>query len=336
MNPALPSAPPPSNRYAPYVATLAIHAAVLLLAGGVTVFSMPRVQQMMFRAAPRAPAPPLPEETFEIETEVFQEAVGGAEFPPEMLAGAGLSELPLPELPETELFDVAAYRESPRRGDLAGASLAAAPFEGELQAADALARTSATQFFGVRERTASVVVIWDVTRSMMNVAGREGYERVRAEVARLVRELNPDTLFSVIVFAGGVERFRDTLVYASKKERDAAVAWIEKKNTASARSPDGTRGANRSDWALRDAFRMGPEVIYLVTDGEPFYSAGRPIPPDEIYRMTDRLQRERGIRARLHVIGFGTDKNPATRTFLQGLARRNQGVFREIPSGTMP
>ena len=241
--------------------------------------------------------------------------------------------LPLPELPETELFDVAAYRESPRRSDLAGAGLASDPLDIAGDAAAGLAEISRTSFFGLKDQAQSVVVIWDVTRSMMNVSGRAGYERVRAEVARLVEGLNADTLFSVIIFAGGTERYSDALVYASRKERDAALAWIRAKNSASAPSPDGTRGANRSDWAIRDALQMGAEVIYLVTDGEPFYSASQPIPPEEIYRITDELQRKRRVPARLHTVGFGTDTNPRTRDFLQTLAGRNNGSFREIRAG---
>lgn len=320
-----------SSRWIPFLAAVGIHLALLLVAGGLTVFTLPRLQQMMFAAtAQAAPAPSM--ETFAIETEAFEEAVGEL-APPDVLASTGLSDLPLPELPETELFDVAAYRESPRRSDLAGAGLASDPFDIAGDAAAGLAEISRTSFFGLKDQAQSVVVIWDVTRSMMNVSGRAGYERVRAEVARLVEGLNADTLFSVIIFAGGTERYSDALVYASRRERDAALAWIRAKNSASAPSPDGTRGANRSDWAIRDALQMGAEVIYLVTDGEPFYSANQPIPPEEIYRVTDELQRKRRVPARLHAVGFGTDTNAKTRDFLQTLAGRNNGSFREIRAG---
>lgn len=320
-----------SSRWVPVMATMGIHVALLLLAGGLTVFTLPRLQQMMFQATPQG-APPPPLETFELETEAFEEAVGDI-APPELLSSTGLSDLPLPDLPETELFDVAAYRESPRRSDLAGANLATEPFDVAGDVVSGLAEVSRTSFFGLKDQAQSVVVIWDVTRSMMNVSGRAGYERVREEVVRLVEGLNADTLFSVVIFAGGTERYSNDLAYASRRERDDAVAWIRTKNSASAPSPDGARGANRSDWAIRDALAMGAEVVYFVTDGEPFYSTGKPIPPEEIYRMTEELQRKRSAPARIHAVGFGTDEDPKTRDFLQTLAQRNNGSFREIRSG---
>ena len=78
-------------------------------------------------------------------------------------------------------------------------------------------------------------------------------------------------------------------------------------------------GTNRMD-ALKLAMKLGPEVIYLLTDVDQELSA-----PD-----LDQIQRANKGRARIHTIEFGRGPqlDSGALNFLQKLARQNGGTYR--------
>ena len=104
----------------------------------------------------------------------------------------------------------------------------------------------------------------------------------------------------------------------------------------SAKPRDSRPGGTRTDIALETAFRLRPEVIYMLTDGnatEAQPGGGlKEMPPEQVYGAADAGQKQlTARRARLHVIYYltGTDKADE-RSMLTSLASRNGGQFRTV------
>jgi hypothetical protein len=109
-----------------------------------------------------------------------------------------------------------------------------------------------------------------------------------------------------------------------RTERDPSLAFATEANKAFARQeisaviPD--RGTNHID-ALKLALRLGPEVIYLLTDAdEPQLSAAE----------LDLIHRANRGRTRIHAIEFGQGEAlpQAPMNFLQKLAVQSGGTYR--------
>jgi hypothetical protein len=101
-----------------------------------------------------------------------------------------------------------------------------------------------------------IVYVVDRSGSMTDSIGR-----VKYELKRCIRELGPDKQFHVIFYSSGppLEMPARRLVTATEAEKQRAFAFI-----------DGIVAQGETDPtdALRRAFAVGPDAIYLLTDGE--------------------------------------------------------------------
>ena len=83
------------------------------------------------------------------------------------------------------------------------------------------------------------------------------------------------------------------------------------------------RGGTRHLDALQAALRMGPDVIFFLTD------ADEPELTDEELEQVDRWNRS---AATIHTIEFGVGEKRPSENFLQKIAKRNLGqyVYRDV------
>lgn len=226
---------------------------------------------------------------------------------------------------------------------------------------------SGINFFGLRTRAKSIVLLVDVSDSMVMdpsrgpakpgsparqaIKGIQTYAVLEAEIWRVIRSLDASIKFNVVCFAGDVKPYRDgMLVAANEGEKERAVRFIRElspalnavaEQRAKARAAEGfqpatgattnatqfNHAATRTMAALDYAFKMNPDAICLVSDG---------IPTDGGFGGTDILtkiqamQKELPRPAVINVVAYLADGG---QKFMADLASQNQGSFKEIKPG---
>jgi hypothetical protein len=203
-------------------------------------------------------------------------------------------------------------------------------------------------FFGIRDRSSSVVIMIDVSDSMFTRTGdaesgkllkhgkEQNFQTIREEAIRLVESLGPNVEFGIVRWAGSAQSWKSELIAATDENKRAAVAHIQEDvDMKSARPKKGQPGGTRHDLALEAAFKLRPQVIYMLTDGNATiaeYKGGmHPIPADDIFKVAEAGQKNLRNSARVHVIYYltGTEREDE-RDMLETLAMRNGGQFRGV------
>ena len=239
---------------------------------------------------------------------------------------------------------------------------------------------SGINFFGLRTRAKSLVLLVDVSDSMITPLNRtaasapvpgapapivpastslkksekgpQTYLQLEREIARVIRSLDRNSTFSVVVFAGDVEPYKETLVPANDAEKEKAIRWLATRNPglnlladkkAAERSAAGfattktgassvtkfNHSGTRTMAALDYAFKMNPDGICLVSDGVPTDGGYQAL---EILPKVKERQQALPKPAAIHVVAFLADSGLQ---FMKDLAAQNQGTFKEIkPSMT--
>ena len=209
--------------------------------------------------------------------------------------------------------------------------------------------TGATiNFFGIRDQSSSVVIMIDVSDSMFTRTGdaeggkllkkgsEQNFQTVREEAIHLVESLKPNIQFGIVRWAGSAQSWKPELIPATDENKRAAIQHIQNDvDMKSARAKKGEAGGTRHDLALQAAFKLKPEVIYMLTDGNATiaeHGGGmKPIPAEELFDVTAAGQKDLRKGARVHVIYYLTGaEREEEREMLKALASRNGGQFRPV------
>lgn len=204
-------------------------------------------------------------------------------------------------------------------------------------------------FFGIRDAARDVVVMIDVSDSMFTRTGdasgrklvrygpEQSFQTVREEAGKLLKTLPPGGRFGLVRWSGGAYPWRPELVNATPNNVADALAHLrDEVDYHTAKPQRGVPGGTRTDLALEEAFKLRPEVVYLLTDGnatEAQPGGGlRDMPPEQVWNAADAGQKTAGAkRARLHVIYYLTGSDKADeRAMLTTLASKNGGQFRTV------
>jgi len=127
-----------------------------------------------------------------------------------------------------------------------------------------------SKFFGIRIISHRVIFIIDVSGSMdwglaNDYKGRKDAKRIevaKEELTKCVKGLDPSALFNILTFSSDSQRWIEgSLAAANEKNRDSAVAYVEKLKPF---------GGTNLYGAIQDAFK-DPDVdtIFIMSDGEP-------------------------------------------------------------------
>ncbi|MEO6872993.1 MAG: hypothetical protein ABI233_12360 [Chthoniobacterales bacterium] len=206
-------------------------------------------------------------------------------------------------------------------------------------------------FFGIKDISNAVVIMIDVSDSMFtrtgDVHGRklvrlgkeQAFRNVRDEAIKLVQSLKPQTRFDIIHWAGSAQAWKPQLVPATEANKAAAIAHIQDAiDYKSAKPGPGKPGGTRHDYALKLAFSLKPETIYMLTDGNatayhPKTGGLKSIPPEELYKIAAEGQTTLPKKAHLHTIYYlNAKEKKAEREMLLQLASRNGGQFKTVPA----
>jgi hypothetical protein len=263
---------------------------------------------------------------------------------PQRVLTTGLVKVTLPQMPEIKAADNA-----PRTMMGAGGSGTSFGWSGAQSFGGGRGGTgSAINFFGIHDISTSVVIMIDVSDSMFDRTGDaqkrkllkhgrdQNFQVVRDEAIKLVQGLTPQTRFGIVRWSGGAYAWKEEMVLATEENKQAAVRHIQNEidyKTAKPRS--GERGGTRHDLAMKEAFALKPETIYMLSDGNATeaqpHGGLKPIPAQEIYKVAEEGQKDLSKKAHLHVIYYlnGKEKTDEADT-LRTLASRNGGKFEKV------
>ena len=192
-------------------------------------------------------------------------------------------------------------------------------------------------FFGVTAQGSRIVLLFDVSSSVVNKAAAAGVPlaRIREETVKLIDGLAPASRFSMIQFTQNYKPFSAELLPATDANKQAARDWV-----ANEWSETGTlsgRGVVTNPrglvTVLEQAFAMGPSVVFVISDASFQWRAGEgggitDIPYDTLQQVITDLEKTLPEPAPVHLIGFSPDEDDAKEW--RRLLRRTGGDFKEL------
>jgi hypothetical protein len=275
----------------------------------------------------------------------------------------------LPELPKIPLDQMVPLDPSAIVSDQVSSMVGAAGTgSGSGQGGSGMGGTgSGMSFFGIQDTGKSVVIVVDTSNSMFSRSfkGEEHrfkFQTIKDQTTQLIDKLSINTRFNVVIYEGGAMAFAGENMPATDGNKASAREWVQGLDEDPAtsigrRQGDGPKlmegGGTRLDTAMKQTFKLQPEVIYIITDGEINRSGGRGREEDEdskprggsrnergegnkitereIVGLIEELQKGLPQPARIHTILYETH---VTRTdeenAIRAIARRNEGKFRTV------
>jgi len=197
---------------------------------------------------------------------------------------------------------------------------------------------SAVNFLGVPGTGQRVVLIFDVSGTVTNALEKAGVPTtvIKDKVAELLKSLGINTTFGIAQFSRQYAFFKTQLVPASDPNRAEAKAWLDqwfstgrglKSNT-----PNLVREKVGFIGVLKEAFKLNPDLIYIVGDGsfQRGEQRGEFIEFDEINSTLRELQKSLPQPATINFIGVGMreDNKREIRRIIS--AQGGTGRFKEL------
>jgi hypothetical protein len=300
-------------------------------------------RKLTFQAGPKSPNPV--ERVLQHKVQMGQKNRTAPPAVPKRVLTTGVSKIELPAMPS-----MSGEHPGPPAPKMAAAGGAGFRPPGAGRGSLGGTGTGAPiNFFGIRDKSSSVVIMIDVSDSMFSRTGdaesgrlvkhgqEQSFQTVRDEAIKLIESLNPNVDFGIVRWSGGAYSWKSELVAATDENKKAAIAHVQEEiDMKTARPKKGRPGGTRHDYALEEAFLLKPETIYMITDGNataasPGGGGVKAIPPAELFKITDAGQKALTKRARLHIIYYLNGKERIEeKQMLMSLAARNNGQFRQV------
>lgn len=194
---------------------------------------------------------------------------------------------------------------------------------------------SGFSFMGIESTGKRVLLIFDVSASVLNKARKRGIslERIKEETIALLEQLPINARFGIIQFTQNFKAFREELVAATDANRSAAKEWIEDEWVATG-SMQASAKVKRNPRGVVGVFelgvRMSPDVIFLISDASFQWKEGgglSDVPWKEIGKIVKGpLQGDDGCV--LNFVGF--EMKPDDKREMASVVRATRGKMREI------
>lgn len=321
------------------VTSLVVHGILLLIFGIWTVakhFSRPEAR---FEVKKTVRIPPrTPEHKMNVAK---HEAMTPKPTFNDKLVSTRPSAFALPEMPKLELDQMLPLDPSELISDqVAGLVGSAALGSGLGQGLSGAGGTGkGVSFFGVRAEGRRVLLLFDVSASVVNKAKTAGVplERIQEETLKLIDSLPIAAQFSLIQFTGNYLPFTEELIAATPSNKKVASQWVEDEWVKS-----GTMGASAKGvvtnltgvvGVLERSSAMRPDVVFLISDASfqwrPDGGGGfRNIPYEDLKEAVGKLGESAGKRVPLHFVAFQPKADDAAEW--ERLVRKTGGEFREL------
>jgi len=167
-------------------------------------------------------------------------------------------------------------------------------------------------FIGVGGNARRIVYLVDASGSMIDAR-----ERLKAALASSIDKLVPIQEFNIVIFSDGdmVSLQKGAMLRASTANKRKAFAWIEEKYTVS--------GSTEPMSAIRAAFALKPELIYVLTDGF-----------DQIASFDDVkdefVKQNQVGKVKVNTLLIRSRSDPELEKVMQQIAEKNGGVYKPI------
>jgi hypothetical protein len=199
---------------------------------------------------------------------------------------------------------------------------------------------SAINFFGIEATGRSVIIIFDISQSVLNKAMDAGIsiDRIKEETIKLIDGLSINTTFNLFQFSRYYQPFAKSMVAPTEDNKEKARNWLERDF-----QDDGSLGRgdvkgvlspaagkdNGITFVLEGALKENPDMIFLISDGS-FQSEqhSRQVPWDNVEDLIEDFQDNQGNTSKIHFIGFQV--KDSDRRELKRMSRRTDGSFTEL------
>ncbi len=319
------------------VASIVVHILLLIGAASVTVLVIQGRQKLMFEGK-EPPSVPAKKLEHAIRVKQMEKQVRKPQILQRMVSKTP-SSVALPELPEMEVPDMKNMRDTIMSRSKAGSSLGGLGGEGGGAGRGLTGGMgySDAQFFGQNIRTRAVCILMDISPSMV---AKGVVEDVRAEALKMLEALNPNTKFNVIVFVDGAQPFSPQMVYGTKTNRLAGIAWLNQQF-------DGRRMGNKRGYsgstpgdAIKLAVEMGCDTMFVLTDDPPYlkkgdFESGVELPEHqkEILDFARNIESSFGRQVKINTIAYkpyNNEKGQRAIDFMKELSRTTGGRFKLV------
>jgi hypothetical protein len=323
--------------------SVGLHLLFGLGAAYVVVSRHSAARKLTFAAGPKTPNPS--ERAIQHKIQLHEKMKNAPAIIPKRVLSAGVTKVALPPIPE--MAGARASTPAPLMAAAgAGGTFASRP--GMMGPLGGTGAGAAINFFGIRDKSSSVVIMIDVSDSMFTRTGdadsgkltrhgkEQNFQTIRDEAIRLVQSLGRNIQFGIVRWAGSAQSWKPELIPATDENKLAAIEHIQEDvDMKTARGRKRQAGGTRHDLALQTAFNLKPEVIYMLTDGNATIAEHKggmkPIPAEQIFKIAEAGQKGLRNSARVHVIYYLTGaEREDEREMLMSLASKNGGQFRPV------
>ncbi|MEM6278461.1 MAG: hypothetical protein AAF733_03210 [Verrucomicrobiota bacterium] len=320
------------------VASIAVHAVALVLFGLWTVakhFTRPEARFEMKKVVK------IPPKTPEHKMNVAKhEAMAPKPTFNDKLVSTRPIDFALPEMPEVNLDQMLPLDPSELISDQVNGLVGSAGLGAGL--GSGLSGGGGTgdgmSFFGIRAEGDRILLLFDVSSSVVNKATASGIplERIQEETIKLIGTLPISSQFSLIQFTGNYMPFTEELIAATPNNKKSAKEWVENRWVTAGTMSSGDAGVVRNltgvVGVLERAIQMRPQVIFLISDASfqwrPQDAGILNIPYDDIEDVVESIEEELGEKVPIHFLAF-EPKDEDEREWSK-IVRRTGGEFREL------
>ena len=174
-----------------------------------------------------------------------------------------------------------------------------------------------TTLFGVSGSGSRFVYVFDRSDSMNGYGGKP-LRQAKAELIRSLSTLTERQQFQIVFYNDKPTPFRPSglpqqLIRAEPGYLELASSYVRS---------IAAFGGTRHEDALELALRMGPDVIFFLTDAR--------VPRLSAKTLREIKNRADSVGTTIHAIEFGADPMAPTNSFLRDLAAMNGGQYRYV------
>jgi hypothetical protein len=192
-------------------------------------------------------------------------------------------------------------------------------------------------FFGVKAQGDRILLLFDVSASVVNKANAAGIplERIQKETIQLIEGLPINSQFSLIQFTGNYMAFTDELIAATPANKKLAVTWVEEEWETSGSMSSTSKGVVQNLTGvvgiIEKSITMRPDVIFLISDAS---FQWRPtggfanIPYDDITDAVESIEEELRADVPIHFLAFEPKDDDAKGW--SRIVRKTGGEFKEL------
>ncbi len=189
-------------------------------------------------------------------------------------------------------------------------------------------------FFGIESNGTRILLLYDVSQSVLTKLGETGLEEIKKETMNLLDKLPISARFGMVQFTQNYKPFSTELMPATDQNRAAAREWIDKEWVTAGQMPSSARGVTANPLGLggvlQFAGKLEPDVVFILSDGDFYWRPQGGITKLPWSEITKALNTHLGgtRSAKVHFIGFQV--KPEHSRELRRVFRATGGKVREV------